>query len=72
MRQMGRPLEGLPGTISCKAKTLGLPTSTLAQAAAGYPGTLGRQARFALSMANHQRLRRMALKQGRTPRLPGA
>lgn len=71
MGPVGRPPAGLPGSISWKAKLLGIPTYNLAMAAAGFPGKLGRQARFDLAMTNHQRLRRMALAAAQTPRVPG-
>jgi hypothetical protein len=58
---------GMPGTITWKAKQLGLPTYMLAISAAGQPGRSGRQARFYLSQTMHHRMRGLAKAAGSNP-----
>lgn len=52
---------GMPGTITWRAKQVGIPAFNLAYAAYNTPGKEGRQARFYLAMVNHQRMRHAAL-----------
>lgn len=63
---------GTPGTITWKAKQIGIPPYNLALAAAGAPGHEGRQARFYLAMTTHQRLRGLAKAAAGQPSLPTA
>ena len=63
----GRLPSGMPGTITWKAKQLGLPPYMLAISAAGQPGRSGRQARFYLSQTMHHRLHGLAKAAGSNP-----
>lgn len=58
---------GMPGTITWKAKQIGLPTYMLAISAANQPGRSGRQARFYLAQMMHHRLHGLAKAAGSDP-----
>jgi hypothetical protein len=60
---MARPHlpAGMPGSLKWQSEHLGIPAYNLALMAAGQPGHPGHQARFYLAMANHQRMRRLAM-----------
>lgn len=64
--------SGMPGSISWKAKQVGVDPYNLAMVAAGQPGHDGRQGRFYLAMANHRRLRQLALAAAGNQGLPTA
>ena len=51
---------GMPGSLSWKARQLGMPAYNFAMYAAGTPGTTGRQSRFYLGQARHRQLKSLA------------